>query len=140
MSPLADLACKCRPGKLCLEDTGIPINCPKGYYCPTPIELKKCPEGAFCPINTVVPIRCSWTQACPEGTACHGTGLLPCAFYNPDPALGNPNLRMGAVRPGIRTLPHFRLSSTAEPTQQIKVMFDGLTSRVQHPDAPPCRA
>mmetsp|Transcript_31805 Transcript_31805/g.77040 ORF Transcript_31805/g.77040 Transcript_31805/m.77040 type:complete len:1246 (-) Transcript_31805:208-3945(-) len=49
----------CPEGKIGME------NCPKGKYCPSPVEQLNCPAGYFCPYKTATPeISC---PGCKEG-------------------------------------------------------------------------
>eukprot|EP00762_Andalucia_godoyi_P006750 ANDGO_06182.mRNA.1 Putative white-brown complex homolog protein 30 len=41
--------------------------CPKGYYCPSPVEKHDCPSGHFCPRGTSSPRSCAPFSLCPSG-------------------------------------------------------------------------
>lgn len=54
----------CREGSLCDRDglvgSATVIECPSGYYCPTPSKKIVCPPGAFCQQGGVVPKTCDY--------------------------------------------------------------------------------
>lgn len=41
--------------------------CPEGYYCRTPVEIKKCPSQHFCALGSDEPVRCPWFADCGRG-------------------------------------------------------------------------
>lgn len=75
------LACKCGLGKLCMKNIAFPINCPQGYYCPTPRSMKRCPDRHFCSGSTVEPIKCTLLQSCPVGSVKPSSELALVVFF-----------------------------------------------------------
>ena len=55
-------------GLMCLAGSEAPVNCPAGYYCPTPEKSIKCTPGYRCPFMNTVPVKCSSLAYCPSGS------------------------------------------------------------------------
>ncbi|KAJ8606829.1 hypothetical protein CTAYLR_009173 [Chrysophaeum taylorii] len=62
------LRCACTQGFLCLENSALPIFCPKKYYCRTPKKYKKCKHGHYCKEGSVYGTKCS-LSSCPSGSS-----------------------------------------------------------------------
>ena len=62
------MACKCRPGLYCPNNTFAPQPCWPGAYCPTPKEAYQCGEGHYCQIGSVEQVPCNGFSSCPAGS------------------------------------------------------------------------
>ncbi|KXZ41277.1 hypothetical protein GPECTOR_584g644 [Gonium pectorale] len=69
----------CLPGQYCAEGTAVvradskaddvpvaepdellaSLDCPAGFFCPTPAEVHGCPSGAYCPARSTAPTSCT---------------------------------------------------------------------------------
>ncbi|KXZ47150.1 hypothetical protein GPECTOR_37g156 [Gonium pectorale] len=59
----------CLPGQYCPQGSteaavtnDMALDCPAGYYCPTPAERHLCPAGAFCVARAISPTNCTYSD------------------------------------------------------------------------------
>lgn len=59
------LCTPCASGSYCPAGANTELDCPAGYYCPTPAQKQECPAGYFCPVRSTTTKICYAGDYCP---------------------------------------------------------------------------